>query len=761
VNDDPVVVNDTLTVFQNSAATTVNVLANDSNVEAGETLTITAVTQGAHGTVTMSSTSVQYAPALDYAGADSFTYTVADGNGGTATGTVNVTVQAKPSITIADSNVVEGNSGTVNATVNVSLSHAVMAPVTVRYATANGIARSGSDYIATSGTLTFAAGETSKPVVVKVIGETTKERDETFAVGLSLPTNATIARTTAFVTIVDDDSTPTATLSGSTTSEGGSSSTTTSSTSTLSSSDTGTMSLMSASTEDSTSLDLPGDKVAVFTITLTNPSEIPIAVDFRTVDGTGIAGEDYIAVSGTLTFTDEETVKTIEVPIRPDIKHELDEALTIQLSNPVELLLKNSAASSVILDDDPAPIIDVTDVTVIEGTDGASQAVFTLALASVSGKSEAVKFSTSNGTAVAGVDYVPVSGDLMFPAGVTTQQIAVTLAADREQEGDETFFLNLVQASDSPLARNQAVATVVDDDKPALPMDWTTSTVADFTAGTLDSGAFILSSPESDGDLMLTPSVRNEFTGTALPTAWSASVKKGGFARVGGEVLTIDFATVNNTTLHTAGRAIEFVATFSGAVNQIAGFTSAQFIVKTDGALWARSATSPISETKLTDADYFGEPHRFRIIWTTGRMQYEIDGKVVADHVWGSLPTQMPLQFADLTAIGAGTLVVDWVRITPYASVGTFTSNVYDAGQNVAWMAAEATATMPAGTSVVVTVRAGKSANTSDGTWSDFVKLDGSGATIGQFAQYRVELKTTTAVATPVVQKILVKYEKR
>jgi VCBS repeat-containing protein len=864
VNDPPVVVNDALSVLQGSAATTVSVLANDSNVEAGETLTITAVTQGANGTVAINtgSTSVRYTPTSTYTGPDSFTYTVVDGNGGSSTGTVNVTVQPKPTITINDADIVEGNSGTKDATVTVSLSHAVVAPVTVKYATANGVARSGSDYIAASGTLTFAAGETSKPVVVKIIGETTKERDETFAVTLSLPTNATIARTNGFITIIDDDSTPTATLSGSKTSEGGSSAVTGGTT------QMAAMSLMSAGLADSATLDSPSTKMAVFTITLTNASEIPIQVDYRTVDGTGVAGDDYTAVFGTLTFAEDETVKTIEVPIRPDIKHELDEALSIELSNPVELMLENAAASSVILDDDPAPFIDVTDVSVIEGTDGVSQAVFTVTLASESGKAESVRYSTSNGTAAAGSDYTAVSGEIPFAAGVTVQRVVVPVAADREPEGDETFFLNLVQASDSPLAKAQAVATIVNDDTAARPtlsigdaapvaegnsgtanaqfivalsspatgmvtvsyatadstavagtdytasagtltfavgeqfktvvvpvigdvleekgevfflnlgsaagatvLDgqgigtilnddaaaWTTSTVADFAGGTVDSGAFVLASPESDGSLTLTPSVRAEFTGTALPAAWSGTLKKGGVARVAGDVLTIDFATVNNTTIYTAGKAIEFVATFSGAVNQLAGFTSAQFIVKTDGALYARSTSSPVSETKV-DGFVFNQPHRFRIIWTAGRMRYEVDGTQVADHVWGSLPTQMPLQFADLTAVGGGSLVIDWVRATPYAAAGTFTSKVYDAGESVAWMSANATATMPAGTDVIVTMRSGNTA-TPDGTWTAFAKADGSAA--GRYAQYRIELKTTAPAATPAVEKLVVTYERR
>jgi hypothetical protein len=283
--------------------------------------------------------------------------------------------------------------------------------------------------------------------------------------------------------------------------------------------------------------------------------------------------------------------------------------------------------------------------------------------------------------------------------------------------------------------------------------------MADFSPGTADSGAFITAL--DDGDVTLLPSIRAEFTGTALPAAWTASLKKRGTAVLAGGLLTIDFATVSNTTIYKPGVAVEFVATFSGAVNQLAGFTSAQFITKSDGKLYARSVSTPMTETPLGTA-YFGAPHRFRITWTTGRMQYEVDGTVVADHAWGSLPSQMPLQFADLMAVGGGSLVVDWVRVSPYAAAGTFTSPVFDAGEAVAWLGAEPTTTLPAGTKVVVSVRMGATP-TPDGTWTAFAVVDASGAIegSGRYAQYRVELSTTSPEVTPVLHQMVVTYQRR
>jgi hypothetical protein len=77
--------------------------------------------------------------------------------------------------------------------------------VTVGYATANGTASAGSDYVAQSGTLTFAAGQTSRTIGVVVKGDRNAEPNETFTVRLSGPSGATIARATGVGTIANDD----------------------------------------------------------------------------------------------------------------------------------------------------------------------------------------------------------------------------------------------------------------------------------------------------------------------------------------------------------------------------------------------------------------------------------------------------------------------------------------------------------------------------------------------------------------------------
>lgn len=116
-------------------------------------------------------------------------------------------LEPNPTITIGHVTAPEGNSGTTAFSFNVALSSTgpTTAPVTVDYATADGTATAGSDYVATSGTLTFAPGVASQTITVNVTGDTTVEPNETFFVNLSNPTNATIASAQGIGTITNDD----------------------------------------------------------------------------------------------------------------------------------------------------------------------------------------------------------------------------------------------------------------------------------------------------------------------------------------------------------------------------------------------------------------------------------------------------------------------------------------------------------------------------------------------------------------------------
>ena len=109
-------------------------------------------------------------------------------------------------LSIGDVTLNEGDSNTTDFDFTVTLSAASADNVTVDYATGGGTATAGSDYAATSGTLVFTPGQTSKTITVAVTGDQGKEPNETFTVKLSNQNNATISRATATGTIVNDDS---------------------------------------------------------------------------------------------------------------------------------------------------------------------------------------------------------------------------------------------------------------------------------------------------------------------------------------------------------------------------------------------------------------------------------------------------------------------------------------------------------------------------------------------------------------------------
>jgi hypothetical protein len=106
---------------------------------------------------------------------------------------------------VSDVVVTEGNSGTTTATFAVSLTTATDQVVTVNYSTVNGTAIAGSDYTATSGSLTFNIGETSKAVSVSVRGDTAIESNETFGLVLSNWVNAGILDGQGVAVIRNDD----------------------------------------------------------------------------------------------------------------------------------------------------------------------------------------------------------------------------------------------------------------------------------------------------------------------------------------------------------------------------------------------------------------------------------------------------------------------------------------------------------------------------------------------------------------------------
>jgi hypothetical protein len=203
-----------------------------------------------------------------------------------------------PRLRIADAPAVtEGNTGTRTATFTVTLSAASSQTVTVASATSNGTATAGSDYQATSGTLTFSPGQTSKTITVIVNADRLAEPNETFVVNLSGATNATTADGQGVGSIVDDE--PRVSISDVSKAEGKKNQTT----------------------------------LFTFTVTFSVAYDQAVTMSYQTTNGTATTtGDgDYVARTGTLTFAPGETTKTITVEVKCDNKKESDETFYLDL----------------------------------------------------------------------------------------------------------------------------------------------------------------------------------------------------------------------------------------------------------------------------------------------------------------------------------------------------------------------------------------------------------------------------------------------
>jgi uncharacterized repeat protein (TIGR01451 family) len=118
------------------------------------------------------------------------------------------TTVGPPAISVADASAFEGNAGTTTLLFPVTLSAPSAQTISVTYATTNGTALAGSDYVATTGALQFSPGTTNAHIAVTLLGDTVIEPDETFRVTLSNPVNSMLGRSQAVGTILNDDGLP-------------------------------------------------------------------------------------------------------------------------------------------------------------------------------------------------------------------------------------------------------------------------------------------------------------------------------------------------------------------------------------------------------------------------------------------------------------------------------------------------------------------------------------------------------------------------
>jgi hypothetical protein len=348
-----------------------------------------------------------------------------------------------PRIAINNVSVNEGNSGTTPATFTVSLTKASPQDVTINYATADSTGHAGSDYQATSGTLTIPAGQTTGTLTVPVIGNTIDQVNRVFLVNISNPTHGFIGTGTGVGNIIDDDG-PAITINNVSVLEGNLGTTT----------------------------------PAVFTVSLAAVSPQDVRVNYATADGIvnpATANLDYLSTSGTVTIPAGATSAKITVLVKGDNLIELNETFAVNLSNPSHGSLATAGGTATIIDDDGPAKVSINNIQKLEGNSGTSGFVFTVALDSAAPQDVNISYTTQDGTALAGTDYTPISGVLTIPKGITQATLTVPVIGNTVDQLNRTFSMVLSNISGAAFANGQSTetgtATILDDDGPAITID--------------------------------------------------------------------------------------------------------------------------------------------------------------------------------------------------------------------------------------------------------------------------------------------------
>jgi hypothetical protein len=288
----------------------------------------------------------------------------------------------------------------------------------------------------------------------------------------------------------------------------------------------------------------------------------------------------------------------------------------------------------------------------------------------------------------------------------------------------------------------------------------------DFAAGSVDAGAHVARA--ATAEVVLRPKVVAEFTGADLPEGWSVTPwTEGGTGTLADGMLALDGARVGCEGLLLSPRSIEISAVFAARPDQHAGFGTnfvdvpwVMFSSKWGRRLYGRTHLLNVQDRKFS-GDWFGSRHVFRIDWNVLDIVFSVDGNRMA-HLMVPVPGHMRGLAAN-QRLGGAPLQVEWMRISPHAPAGRFTSRVLDAGAPVEWLTAAWEAEVPDATSLAVGVRTGD-ACAPDRSWSPWRALGTSGdpvASASRYLQYRVDLATADPARSPALRRMTVGHRPR
>jgi hypothetical protein len=232
---------------------------------------------------------------------------------------------ALPIADVEDAAVDEGPGA--QATFDIRLDAPNANPVLVSYATSDGTASAGEDYLPVAGTVTFPPGARIARVAVPILADGIDEPNETFVFELEGPTGASLGDAVASGIIIDTDPMPRIVAGQCLSFEG----------------DAGTAS-------------------CAMPLSLVTGSTQPITVAYGTADDTATAGADYTASSGIVTFPPGSFERSVVLTVLGDTVVERDEGFVVNLSNPTNATLQDGVGEATIRDDD-APSLSSLELT--------------------------------------------------------------------------------------------------------------------------------------------------------------------------------------------------------------------------------------------------------------------------------------------------------------------------------------------------------------------------------------------------------------
>jgi hypothetical protein len=380
---------------------------------------------------------------------------------------------ASLSITATSANKAEGDAGTTPFTFTVTRTGATANTATVKY-TVTGNGASAADFsggVFPSGTLTFGLGVNSQTVTLDVVGDTTQESDEGFAVTLSDPVcddatvNLFLKTGTATGTIKDDD---------------------------------GDVMMIAADTPDDTGIweANAGSIPFTFTVTRKGLTSQEVTVHWA-VTGSSDApanGADFVGgalPSGNLTLAANETSKKITVLVQGDTTPEFNEEFTVTLSSPsLPLTLVTPSATELIVNEDIGLSISQLSSERPEGNSGTTDFLFRVTRTANSTGSMTVKYEvlptggTANEADFAGNVYP--KDTVTFGSDSTLATITIRVQGDTAIEPDETFTVKISDPSPSTnvtIVNATATGTITNDDQVVVSIAAAEANKAEGTAG--------------------------------------------------------------------------------------------------------------------------------------------------------------------------------------------------------------------------------------------------------------------------------------